>query len=257
MKNTYNSRRQFVKNTATGLGLFSLPSFLVAQPKENNTKKTKKKIVCVGGHPDDPESGCGGTLAKLAAAGHEVTIIYLTTGEAGIEGKSHDEAAAIRKQEAMNACKILQAQPIFAGQIDGDTIITSEWINRIQQLVTGEKPDLVFTHWPIDSHKDHQAASLLIIQTWMRIPQKFELYFFEVCTGEQTMGFLPTGYIDISDTQEQKRKAVYCHASQDPTGIYNCGHAAMEEFRGRELGVKAAEAFVRMNGRGQGETTGW
>jgi len=254
MKHTGNSRRQFVKNTATGLGLFSLPSLLLPQPKENGTKK---KIICVGGHPDDPESGCGGTLAKLAAMGHEVTIIYLTAGEAGITGKSHDEAAAIRKQEAINACKILNAKPVFAGQTDGDTIINNEWIRTMQQLVAGEKPDIVFTHWPIDSHKDHQAASLLIIQTWMRSQQLFELYFFEVCAGEQTMGFHPTGYIDISGTQEQKRKAVYCHISQDPPGIYSCGHAAMEEFRGRELGVKAAEAFVRMNGRGQGDMTGW
>jgi LmbE family N-acetylglucosaminyl deacetylase len=254
MKHTYNSRRQFVKDTATGLGLLSLPSLLLAQPKENSTKK---KVVCVGGHPDDPESGCGGTLAKLAAAGHEVTIIYLTTGEAGIGGKSHDEAAAIRKQEAVNACKMLDAKPIFAGQIDGDTIVNNEWINRMQQLLAVEKPDLVFTHWPIDSHKDHQAASLLTIQTWMRAQQKFVLYFFEVCAGGQTMVFHPTSYIDISETQEQKRKAVYSHSSQDPQSIYNCGHAAMEEFRGRELGVKAAEAFVRMSGRGQGEMMGW
>ena len=100
MKHPHNSRRQFVKDTATGLGLLSLPSLLLAQQKENDTKK---KIVCVGGHPDDPESGCGGTLAKLAAAGHEVTIIYLTKGEAGIPGKSNDEAAAIRRLEATNA----------------------------------------------------------------------------------------------------------------------------------------------------------
>ena len=249
MKDTGNSRRQFVKDSATGLGLLSLPSLLVAQPKQN---AAKKKIVCVGGHPDDPESGCGGSLAKLSALGNAVTVIYLTAGEAGIAGKSHDESAAIRKLEAINACKILNAKPIFAGQIDGDTIVNSEWIGRMQQLLEGEKPDIVFTHWPIDSHKDHQAASLLTIQTWMRIQEKFELYFFEVCAGEQTMAFHPTGYIDISETQEQKRKAVYCHVSQDPPGIYNCGHASMEEFRGRELGVKAAEAFVRMNGRGQG-----
>ena len=110
----------------------------------------------------------------------------------------------------------------------------------------------MFTHWIIDSHKDHQCASLLTIQTWMRAQQKFPLYFFEVCAGEQTMTFHPTDYVDISDTQEQKRKAVYCHTSQDPPGIYTCGHAAMEEFRGRELAVKAAEAFVRMNGSTQG-----
>jgi hypothetical protein len=96
------------------------------------------------------------------------------------------------------------------------------------------------------------VASLLTIQTWMRAANKFALYFFEVCTGEQSMIFHPTDYIDMTDPQEQKRLSVYCHVSQDPPGIYGCGHAAMEEFRGRELGVKAGEGFIRMSGRQQG-----
>jgi hypothetical protein len=58
--------------------------------------------------------------------------------------------------------------------------------------------------------------------------------------------------VDISGTQEQKKNALYCHISQDPPGIYRCGHAAMEEFRGRELGVKAAEGFIRMTGMKNG-----
>ena len=109
-----NSRRQFVKSTAAGLGLLTLPSLLNAQ---GNIAAAKKKIVCVGGHPDDPESGCGGTLARLAAQGHDVTIIYLTTGEAGIPGTANDEAARIRKQEAINACKILNVKPVFGGSL--------------------------------------------------------------------------------------------------------------------------------------------
>jgi len=243
------NRRHFVKTTAAGLGLLTLPSLLNAEPAH---AEAKKKIVCVGGHPDDPESGCGGTLAKLAALGHEVTIIYLTTGEAGIAGVNNDDAAKTRKQEAINACKILNAKPVFAGQIDGATIADNAALKHLQTLITAEKPDVVFTHWPVDSHKDHQVASLLTMQTWVRSANKFTLYFFEVCTGEQTMIFMPTDYVDISDTQEQKKKAVYCHTSQDPPGIYTCGHASMEDFRGREAGVRAAEGFVRMTGKGMG-----
>ena len=249
MKTSSNPRRNFLKTGVAGLGLLTLPQLLHAQP---DAPMAKKKIVCFGGHPDDPESGCGGTLARLVNNGHDVTIIYLTTGEAGIEGKTHSEAAVIRKQEAMNACAVLRAKPIFAGQIDGDTIMDNAWLAKIQKLVADQKPDMAFAHWPIDSHKDHQIASLLMIQTWVRSARKFPLYFFEVCAGEQTMGFRPTDYVDISDTQEQKRKSVYCHVSQDPPEIYGCGHASMEDFRGRELGVKAAEAFVYMSGRGQG-----
>jgi LmbE family N-acetylglucosaminyl deacetylase len=244
-----NSRRDFIKKASAGMGAMSLPGLLQAGVPAPDARR---KIVCVGGHPDDPESGCGGTLAKLAALGHEVVIIYLTTGEAGITGASHDEAARIRKQEAINASRILNCKPVFAGQIDGAAVVSNETLEHLQSLIGQEKPDLAFTHWPVDSHKDHQCASLLTIQTWVRSANKFMLYFFEVCSGEQTMGFHPTDFVDISDTQEQKRKAVYCHTSQDPPGIYACGHAAMEDFRGRELGVKAAEGFVRMTGKGLG-----
>jgi len=246
MKNP--SRRQFL-HRSLGLGLLGLPAGLTASAAK---PFRRMKIACIGGHPDDPESGCGGTLAKFAGAGHDVTIIYLTRGEAGIEGKSHDEAAAIRTAEATAACKILNVRPVFAGQIDGDTVVNTEWIQKMGELIASEKPEVVFTHWPIDSHKDHQAASLLTIQTWMRSPQKFGLYFFEVCAGEQTMGFHPTDYVDITDTQQQKRKAVFCHTSQDPDGIYACGHASMEDFRGRAFGVRAAEGFVHMTGRKMG-----
>lgn len=248
MKNT-SSRRRFVQHAAAGLGMLSLPGFA----KTQQDTAAKLKIVCVGGHPDDPESGCGGTLARFAAAGSNVTIIYLTRGEAGIPGKSHGEAADIRTKESLEACKILQTKAVFAGQIDGDTVMNNDWVQKLQVLLEEEKPDMVFTHWPVDSHKDHQIASLLTIQCWIRAPHKFALYFFEVCTGEQTLIFKPTDYVDITAVQEQKRKAVYCHISQDPPGIYQCGHADMETFRGRELGVKAAEGFVRMTGQKTGD----
>jgi LmbE family N-acetylglucosaminyl deacetylase len=216
------------------------------------TKENKLKIVCVGAHPDDPESGCGGTLAKFSDKGHLVTVIYITKGEAGIKGVSHKDASKIRTGEAKAACGILNAKPLFVGQIDGDTIVTNDWVEKLHELLRAEKPDIVFTHWPIDSHKDHQVASLLTIQSWIKMKKSFALYFFEVCTGSQTTGFTPTDYVDITATQEQKRKAVYCHTSQKPDSLYkaeDCNHALMEKFRGIEINTKAAEAFVQMNGK--------
>jgi LmbE family N-acetylglucosaminyl deacetylase len=238
-----NPRRTFIKQTAAGVGGLILPNISAAQPKPKPAN-----VVCVGGHPDDPESGCGGTLALLASLGHSVTIIYLTTGEAGIEGKSHQEAARIRKQEALNACKILNTKAVFAGQIDGATIVNNEWIEKLFQFIEKENPSLVFTHWPVDSHRDHQAASLLTIQAWYKAQRKYPLYFFEVLYGNQTTVFNPTDYVDISSTQEQKRKALFAHTSQDPAGIYSAGHEDMEKFRAFAIGSKAAEAFIRSDG---------
>lgn len=246
MTTNKSSRRKFFKQAST-LGLAALPLSALAHAKVQATGKLN--IVCVGAHPDDPESGCGGTLAKFASAGHNVTIAYLTRGEAGIEGKSHNESASIRTKEAEAACKLLNTKSAFLGQIDGDTQVNNEWINKVSEFIQNEKPDVVFTHWPIDEHKDHQAASLLTIQAWVRAKKKFKLYFFEVCLGEQTMTFHPTDYVDITSQQETKRKAVFCHTSQDPPAIYTCGHDIMEKFRGKEIGVMAAEAFISANGR--------
>jgi LmbE family N-acetylglucosaminyl deacetylase len=244
-----SSRRQFIKTASLSpLAAFPL-STLAARPDQI---KTKLKIICVGGHPDDPESGCGGTLAKLSAAGHDVKVFYLTRGEAGIEGKSHSESATIRTKEATAACTILNAKPVFLGQVDGETTVNNEWISRLVNLLQEEKPNMVFAHWPIDSHRDHQAASFLTIQAWMQVKEKFPLYFYEVCAGEQTLSFHPTDYVDISKEQETKRRAIYCHTSQNPAGIYECGHAIMEKFRGVEFGVAAAEAFVALKGRNAG-----
>jgi N-acetylglucosamine malate deacetylase 1 len=242
MKRRNISRRKFVGRALGGAGLLSAPSLLYAS--EGNSLE-QLNIVCVGAHPDDPESGCGGTLTKFSNAGHNVTIVYLTRGEAGIPGKTNAEAAAIRTKEAEAACMLLKAKPIFAGQIDGDTVVDSKWTAKIHQIIKDINPNIVFTHWPLDTHRDHQAAGTLAFRAWLQLERIFDLYYFEVCRGEQTLAFHPTDYVDITTTQQVKRKAVFCHESQDPPGIYSCGHAAMEEFRGREINVRAAEAFVR------------
>jgi LmbE family N-acetylglucosaminyl deacetylase len=215
-------------------------------------KSAGMKVVCVGGHPDDPESGCGGTLARYVEAGNRVTIIYLTRGEAGIRGKSHDEAAAIRTAEAEAACKILGAKPVFAGQIDGATELNKARVDSLRDLLMAEAPDMVFTHWPIDTHMDHQIAGLLTYRTWVAAQRRFQLYFMEVDLGAQTQNFHPTDYVDITGVREKKKAALFAHKSQDGEGIYSRHHEVMENFRGRESGVPAAEAFVHLARIGRG-----
>jgi LmbE family N-acetylglucosaminyl deacetylase len=173
------------------------------------------KVVCVGAHPDDPESGCGGALALYTSRGHRVSVIYLTRGEAGIAGKSHAQAAAIRTAEAEAACKILAAKPVFAGQIDGATEINRRMVQVLGQLLAAEEPDVVFTHWPLDTHPDHQAASLLTLRAYLTSPRRFQLYFFEVNSGSQTLGFAPSAYVDISSMLEKKKAALIAHRSQN------------------------------------------
>src|SRR3954466_15488428 len=155
------SRRSFVKKSALA-AVTTLPlASAAAEPSA-----ARLSVVCVGAHPDDPESGCGGTLARYAALGHTVKVVYLTRGERGITGKSLDEAARIRTAEAEAACRIMGATPLFFGQIDGATEGTQAHVAAMTRLLAAEKPYFIFAHWPVDTHMDHQVASLLAIRAW-------------------------------------------------------------------------------------------
>ena len=241
MKEGDLTRRRFVTRSALA-AVTTLP--LASTPVESGAGSLK--TVCVGAHPDDPESGCGGTLARYAALGHAVTIVYLTRGERGITGKSLDDAARIRTAECEAACRIIGASPKFFGQIDGATEVTRAQVDAMQRLLSPQTPDLLFTHWPVDTHMDHQVASMLTIRAWMGLRTPL-LYFFEVDTGSQTEGFMPNTYVDVSSVLEQKKRALFAHVSQDGQGIWREHHEVMTQWRGREVGVPAAEAFIHLN----------
>jgi len=245
------SRRSFCKGSATLVA----PAIVVAgalplAAADVHPARTLK-VVCVGGHPDDPESGCAGTLARYSELGHAVTVVYLTRGERGISGKSLEEAAKIRTAECEQACKTVGAKPVFFGQIDGATEMSRPHVDAMTKLLAGETPDVVFAHWPIDTHMDHQVASFLAIRACMALKQRPPLYFFEVNSGSQTQGFLPNTYVDISSVVEKKKSALFAHSSQDGQGIWRQHHEVIAHWRGREAGVQAAEAFVHLNRESQ------
>ena len=221
------------------------------------TPAKRLRIVVAGAHPDDPETGAGGTMARYSSLGHDVVSLYLTRGEAGIRGKSQEEAARIRTAEAEEACHILGARPIFAGQVDGATEVDRTQYEEFFKLFSPLQPDVVLTHFPIDTHRDHRAISLLVYDSLQRSERKFALYYFEVLTGDQTQNFHPTDYVDITATEVLKRKACFAHRSQGPAEFYP-RHEKMSLFRGREAGAVHAEAFVSYsrNGRTAGGLPG-
>jgi LmbE family N-acetylglucosaminyl deacetylase len=210
-------------------------------------KDQRLKIVCIGGHPDDPESGCAGTLSRYAELGHSVTVLYLTRGERGIRNQGLDEAGKIRTAECEKACQVMGARPRFFGQIDGATEITRAHVESMTKVLTEEQPDVIFTHWPVDTHMDHQVASMLAIRSWMALGERSLLYFFEVNTGSQSQGFLPNTYVDVTPVLEKKKAALFAHVSQDGQGIWREHHEIIARWRGREAGVGAAEAFVHLD----------
>ena len=244
------TRRGFLKTQALlmlGTPLSLLSSARAADVLPGANAAHPLNVVCVGGHPDDPESSCSGTLTRYAQLGHKVTVIYLTRGERGIANTGLDEAARIRSAECAAACKIIGAKPVFAGQVDGATEFTRDRVEQMRKLLAAQAPDILFTHWPVDTHMDHQVASMVTIRAWMALPHPAELYLFEVNTGSQSEGFHPDVYVDVTPVLDKKKAALLAHRSQGGEEIWQKHHGPIAEFRGREAGVTAAEAFFHVN----------
>jgi LmbE family N-acetylglucosaminyl deacetylase len=226
---------RFTRRALPGAAAALLLPSLAAQTR-------RLKVVVTGGHPGDPEYGCGGTVARYTAAGNDVVLLYLNRGQKTCPDP--DPEANPRVAEARKACEILHARAVFAPQCDAHAIVDRPHYDEFRDLLAAEKPDVVFTHWPIDNHADHRAMANLAYDAWIKQGRGFLLYFYEVSDGEDTQMFRPTAYVDITTVESVKRAACYAHASQSPDRYYAL-QTDIAKFRGLESGYKLAEAFAR------------
>lgn len=223
-------------------------------------------ILAVGAHPDDVETMCAGTLAKYASQGHKVFIATATNGNIGSATLSKEEIARVRKQEAANSAAIIGAEYICLDYDDELFYETLDVRMAFINLVRHCKADVILTHNPHDYNPDHELTSKIINDIAVMIPiaklkTKEEPYdvipsiwYFEPANS---MGFVPTDYVDITDFYETKMKMLGCMESQKQWMVDN--YASLNgdldrffdtiritsEFRGMQAGCKYAEGFVR------------
>ncbi len=239
------SRRKLLNNVGRTVAAATLagPRLRAREDSPLPASSRKLKIVVAGGHPGDPEYGCGGTIARYTDLGHDVVLLYLNRGGGGSPKLPGGQLAALRTSEAAKACEILKARPAFAGQIDGQAIVDPTHYEEFRKLLEAERPDVVFTQWPIDNHPDHRATSMLAYDAWLHMGKKFAFYYYEVSDGEDTQMFSPTHYVDITEVEPRKRAACFAHASQTPDRYYAL-ETEIARFRGIAGGYQQAEAFI-------------
>jgi LmbE family N-acetylglucosaminyl deacetylase len=217
----------------------ALATKLIAEPP------TRLKIVVAGGHPGDPECGCAGMIARYTAMGHDVALLYLNRGQGYCKGSADSaQCGAIRTAEAQKACQVLKARALFAEQLDGQAIVDNAHYQDFHRIIAAEKPDILFTQWPIDEHRDHRAISNLTLDAWLKSGRKAAFYYYEV--ADDTMMFSPTEYVDISapEIESLRHSACYAHASQQPDKWYP-HQVELTRFRGSVSGHAQAEGFLR------------
>jgi N-acetylglucosamine malate deacetylase 1 len=219
--------------------LLVMPTLVVTCYADDNPGK-KLRVVVFGGHPDDPESGAGGRIAALTQQGHEVICAYGTSFRSDRRFFGRPEAD-VRQEEATVACKVLGAKPKFFPYAHDKLVADEATLKEVATWLTEVKPDFVITHWPLDTHPNHHVVSSLVWQCYQR-KGGWNLYFFEVMTDQQTVGFDPDLFLDIASVRDMKKRSLDAHKSQGPEEIWQV-HERMHRRRGAECGVEYAEAY--------------
>ena len=114
--------------------------------------ETPNRALAIAAHPDDVEFGGGGTLAKWAADGCEVSIMVCTDGSKGTWDPAVDEEwlIATRQDEQRAAAQALGAtgKVVFLGHTDGELQSTLSERAQVALWIRTLRPDVVLGHDP-------------------------------------------------------------------------------------------------------------
>jgi LmbE family N-acetylglucosaminyl deacetylase len=214
-----------------------------------------RSILVVAAHPDDEALGCGGTIARHAAAGDTVDIVLLADGESarGAAGA----AVEARREAARKAAAILGANaPRFEDLPDNrlDSVPLLDVIVRLERAVEGLKPDIVYTHCGSDLNVDHRIVHQAVATHYRPLPgATFRgVLAFEVASSTEwsdpSIGalFRPDRYVDIAATLERKIAALAAYGAEMrpfPHPRSETAMRALAAWRGAGAGLVAAEAF--------------
>ncbi len=207
----------------------------------NAPQPRKLRIVVFGAHIDDPESAAGGLIKLLTQSGNEVICAYATCFRGDRKFFDRPEAE-VRQEEAAAACKILGATTKFFPSAHEKLTADEKTVKEVAAWFNDVKPDIVVTHWPLDTHPNHHTTSSIVWQCYRR-SGGWNLYFFEVETGSQSIAFYPELYLDITEVAAAKRQANFCNKSQNPQTTFWPMHEQMQRDRGTQCGVQQAEAY--------------
>jgi LmbE family N-acetylglucosaminyl deacetylase len=214
------------------------------------------RILVVAAHPDDEVLGCGGTIARRAAEGHEVQVLILGEG-ATARGPGVVRAVERLAQAARAAARILgAAPPVLCGLPDNrfDTLPLLEVVQRVEREVRRLAPTLVYTHAAGDLNVDHALTCRAVVTATRPVPgcAVTEVASFEVLSSsEWSFGtlappFRANDFVDVTATLATKVRALEAYADEMqpfPHPRSADGVRAAAALRGSQVGVAAAEAF--------------
>lgn len=213
------------------------------------------RTLILAPHPDDEVLGCGGTIAKLAAAGNDVFVAVLTKARPPLFS---EEFVQKGRKEALEAHKLLGVKETLFFDLPAAALDVTEHslVNQtIGKLINDIKPEKLFIPFVGDIHLDHQHIFLSALVASRPNQKEFprKILAYETLSETNwnapylTPAFHPNVFINISDHLQTKLKAFSQYQSQLKAFPHERSVEALEalaKLRGATVFCNAAEAFV-------------
>ena len=195
-------------------------------------KNENRRVLAVGAHPDDVEFMCAGTLKLLKNEGYAIYIGVIANGDCGTAFETPETITMIRREEAVAAARLLDAELIPLGELDLRIDFDDRTRMKVTELVREVDPGIVFTHAHEDYMADHETASRLVRAACFSasVPNYFThaltpkartsripaLYYWSPIEGKDIYGdFVDQRvYVDVSGVIDFKADMLACHRSQ-------------------------------------------
>jgi LmbE family N-acetylglucosaminyl deacetylase len=200
-----------------------------------------ERIMVFAPHPDDDIIGCGGSIAKHVKKGDPVSIIYMTSGEAGSLETKPEQLAQIRETEARKATAELGVTDlVFLRNPDGYLEYNQNNLDRIVSIIRTKKPTWVYIPHSADAVPDHQVTHRLVSEGVRRAAGPWfqdlgkqawsvkHILGYEIWTPLQTVGHCE----NISDFMPVKLEALQRHKSQLQHIQYDQAIQGLNRYRG-------------------------
>lgn len=212
------------------------------------------KVLVIAPHPDDEVLGVGGTIAKRAAAGAEVTVCICTKG---VHSMFDPKIIKAGRDEARRAHTYLGvSETIFLDlpAAELDSLPMTGIVGMLENVVSETCPDEIFIPHHGDIHNDHKtiSAAAMVALRPKRFKKPVRILSYEVPseTGWDAPttenAFIPNVYEDITDTITKKLNSVLIYKSQAEQwpGARSAGAVeALAKYRGSTVCIPYAEAF--------------
>jgi len=193
------------------------------------------RVLAFGAHPDDIEIGMGGTVARHASAGDRVVMAVVTI----------PNNRETRRGEAERAAGVLGADLMIL-DIPLDELGHSRTVvKKFDKLLEAATPDVIYTHWNMDSHQDHNAVSLATITASRENRCAVLMYEQTIPGGIVPWAFRAQSYVDITPYMPMKMESIAMHKSQVRANgdLWIQGVKGRAMYRGYQVNAEFAESF--------------